>query len=181
MAIGLNHSSKVVVGATIFLGLMALLAVDSSAAAQAEVATTRREPAQEPFGRRHLCRACEGREFAGRHREPPGGGELVLNRQGFSFTPRRSTEVPALNIAWARDDPHQLSPIPNRPGCRLARGDAVRWIDSEVRRAAMRVSGQQAAALAGTTVSHAGTSSTYLGRGLTKRTQALRVPLSQAH
>ena len=115
MAVGLNHSSKVIVAATIFLGVVALLAA-----------------IQVPLLKRRWLRLEESRLrslsgdaiYAGpaRAENLPGasgsrqiGGELVLNRQGLSFTPRRSTEVPALNIAWADMTHIRLSPISNAP------------------------------------------------------------------
>lgn len=115
MAVGLNHSSKAVIAATIFLVLMILIAA-----------------AQVPLFKRRWRRLEEDRLrslpghpiYAGpaRAESPPGGGggrpvagELVLDRQGISFTPRRSQDMPALDIAWGEMAQIRLLPIPTAP------------------------------------------------------------------
>ena len=115
MAVGLDHSSKVMIAATVFLAAMTLIAA-----------------VQVPLFKRRWRRLEENRLrslsgdaiYAGPARAAslPGAGggrqvagELVLNKQGFSFTPRRATEVPPLNIAWAEMTHIRLLPISTAP------------------------------------------------------------------
>lgn len=115
MAIGLDHSSKVIIAATIFLALMTLIAA-----------------VQVPLFKRRWRRLEENRLrslagdaiYAGpaRAESLPGArgsrqvaGELVLDRRGLSFAPRRATEVPPLHIAWEEMTHIRLVPIPNAP------------------------------------------------------------------
>ena len=115
MAVGLNHSSKTMIAATIFLVLMILIAA-----------------VQVPLFKRRWRRLEESRLrslpgdpiYAGpaRAESLPGGvggrpvaGELVLDSQGISFTPRRTQDMPSLNIAWGQMTHIRLLPISTAP------------------------------------------------------------------
>jgi hypothetical protein len=115
MAVGLDHSSKAIIAATIFLAAMLLIA-----AIQVPLLKGRWRRLEEsrlkslsgdpiyagPARAENLPGARGGRQIA---------GELVLDRQGLSFTPRRATELPALNIAWSDMTNIRLFPISTAP------------------------------------------------------------------
>jgi hypothetical protein len=115
MAVGLNHSSKTVIAATIFLFLMILIAA-----------------AQVPLFKRRWRRLEESRLrslpdnaiYAGPARVESlsegvrnhlVAGELVLDSQGISFTPRRTQDMPSLRIAWGQMTHIRLLPISTAP------------------------------------------------------------------
>ncbi len=115
MAIGLDHSSKALLAATIFLAVVALIAV-----------------AQVPLLKRRWRRLEDNRLdslspdaiYAGpaRAEDLPGAvgnrqvpGELVLHAKGLSFTPRRALDAPVLNLAWAEMTHIRLLPISTAP------------------------------------------------------------------
>ena len=115
MAIGLNHSSRVVIAATVFLAFMTLIAVG-------QVPLLKRRWRRLEDNR---LRSLEGDAiYAGpaRAENLPGAvgrrqvaGELVLDRRGLSFAPRRATEGPPLRIAWGEMSHIRLVPISNAP------------------------------------------------------------------
>ena len=115
MAVGLNHSSKTVIAAAVFLLLMIVIAA-----------------AQVPLFQRRWRRLEENRLkslpgdpiYAGpaARESPPGrvkgrpvAGELVLDSQGISFTPRRTQDMASLRIAWGQMTQIRLLPISTAP------------------------------------------------------------------
>jgi hypothetical protein len=115
MAVGLNHSSKVVISATVFLAVMVLIAA-------VEVPLFKRRWRR--LEQERLSSLSAGTIYAGpaRAENLPGAvgnrpiaGELVLDRWGLSFTPKRATEVRVLNIAWTEMTHIRLLPISAAP------------------------------------------------------------------
>ncbi|MGO9961983.1 MAG: hypothetical protein ACLPUG_00975 [Acidimicrobiales bacterium] len=112
MAVGLNHSSKTVIAAAIFLVLMILIAA-----------------LQVPLFKRRWHRLEEDRLkslpgdpiYAGPARvDSPGGGrpvagELVLDSRGITFTPKRTQDMASLRITWGQMTHIRLLPISTAP------------------------------------------------------------------
>ena len=115
MAIGLNHSSKVIIAATIFLGVVSLIAAIQVPLLKArwrrlEESRLRSLPADVIYAGPARVENLPG---AGKRRQV--AGELMLDRQGLSFTPRRATEVPVLSVTWAEMTHIRLLPISAAP------------------------------------------------------------------
>ena len=115
MAAALNHSSRGMIAATAFLAVMFLIAA-------VEVPLFKRRWRR--LEQQRLASLPGDAIYAGPARaqslQPGGGsrpvaGEIVLDGHGFSFTPRRATDAPPLNIAWAEMAHIQLLPISAAP------------------------------------------------------------------
>lgn len=115
MAIGLNHSSKVVIGAIFFLGLMVLLAAIQVPLFQRRWRRQEQTRLESLSGNAIYAGPARADNLPGTTRSRQVAGELVLDRQGFSFTPRHATDAPTLNIGWAQMTHIRLSPIPLAP------------------------------------------------------------------
>ncbi|MGO9584116.1 MAG: hypothetical protein ACLP36_15075 [Acidimicrobiales bacterium] len=115
MVWAISNSRKGMIEAVVFLAVIILIAT-------VEVPLLQRRWRREE--ERRLASLPGDAIYAGpaRAESPPGAGggrpvpgELVLDRRGLSFTPRRPGQVPALSIAWAEMSNISLRPVSAAP------------------------------------------------------------------
>ena len=115
MAVGLNHSSKMVIAATLFLAVMTALAAIQVPLIKRRWRRLEQSRLRSLSGDAIYAGPARAESLPGTRGSRHVAGELVLDGQGLSFTPRRATEAPALKITWAKMTHIRLLPISTAP------------------------------------------------------------------
>ncbi len=115
MAIGLNHSSKVIIAAAVFLTFMTLIAVAQVPLLKRRWRRLEEDRLRSLEGNAIYAGPARAENLSGAGGRRQVAGELVLDRRGLSFAPRRATEGPPLHIAWEEMSHIRLVPISNAP------------------------------------------------------------------
>jgi hypothetical protein len=115
MAVGLNHSSKTVIAATVFLVLMILIAALQVPLFKRRWRRLEQNRLRSLPGDPIYAGPARVERLAGGAAGRPVAGEIVVDDQGISFAPRRSQDMPPLHITWGQMTHVRLLPIATAP------------------------------------------------------------------
>ena len=125
MAVGLNHSSKIVIAATFFLGLMTLLAAIQVPLIKRRWRRLEQTRLESLSGDAIYAGPARAESLPGTTAQSPGGRGTRAGRAGILLYAPACDRGSRSQDHLGPDDSYPALADPNGPGCRLARADPV--------------------------------------------------------